>query len=393
MSSVWHEIDGDAAAGGRTHALVIGTSFYRHLPKRGEPRPADRETFGLFQVTTPATAAFRFAEWLRDSYRNPAAPFGTVRLLVSPSDAEKQATPELAALDVPPATRGDVETALQEWRGACDGNPDNVAILYAAGHGIQISKDEGGIVLLEDFATFPNSELNHALHVGKVKQGMAGEQMAQSQFYFVDACEVRPEVLGRWQSLGDPIGLGAPVSGAPRCSAVYYSAAPDTTAFGDPGRGTLFGQALLDCMASQAVELDNAGSWAVTSTSLIHALATRVDELAAAHGQRQTAVAGGLLSRVTLHEPAEPPTVPLVISVEPEAAAACAFARLFDGMTDRTIFDRQAFTPRIEQSVPAGLWSLSVTIDPDTPPFRSRPAVAVFARPPGTATPVKVVDA
>src|SRR5439155_22622024 len=48
-----------------THALVIGTSLYAHLPGPDEQLgPADGPTFGLGQTQTPATSAWAFASWL-----------------------------------------------------------------------------------------------------------------------------------------------------------------------------------------------------------------------------------------------------------------------------------------------------------------------------------------
>jgi hypothetical protein len=70
------------------HALVVGCSQYEFLTEDGSPGPGGRETFGLRQVKTPATCAFRFARWLDSSYRNPSAPLGTVRLFRSPSPFE-----------------------------------------------------------------------------------------------------------------------------------------------------------------------------------------------------------------------------------------------------------------------------------------------------------------
>ena len=237
----WVERPPAAPGGAATHALVLGVSRYEFLPAADDaPAPADRDTFGLRQARTPATSAWRFATWLRDEYRSSGAPLGSIRLLLSPSEFERTTLTELAALPagVLPATRDNVADAVDEWHAASETNPDNVAILYAGGHGIQMSKDDGGIVLLEDFARRPASPLDHSLDVGAVRKGMAGPTMAQQQFYFVDACRVRPEAAAAFQTLGTGVGLQNPFEGAPRCSAVYFSASPSTEALGKPGDGT-----------------------------------------------------------------------------------------------------------------------------------------------------------
>ena len=73
------------------------------------------------------------------------------RLLLSPSEWEKEHVDGLADLpaSVLAATRDNVEEAVGEWHDLAGSSRDNVVILYAAGHGIQMSKDDGGIVLLQ----------------------------------------------------------------------------------------------------------------------------------------------------------------------------------------------------------------------------------------------------
>lgn len=391
MSELW--IDrGEGAP--RTHALVVGVSKYEFLTDDGSPPPDGRQTFGLAQVRTPATAALRFAQWLDSTYRNTTAPLGTVRLLLSPSDDEAQDIPELAALPatVQRATRGNVQQAVEDWFGDCATDTRNVGILYAAGHGIQMSPDDGGgIVLLEDFATELNV-LNHSLDVGTVRKGMAGPTMAQQQFYFVDACRVRPEAAAQFISLGTGVGLPVRFEGRARVSAVYYAATPSTLALGAPGAGTLFAQALLECLNTSlgvANHVQADGSWAVTTATLMQQLPTRVRELAAAHGAEQSATTGGQLEDVPFHVLPGAPDVPVTLQVSPDGAVQCARARLRDPQAGAEIFTGEAFGP-ITRSVPAGQYLLDVTMQPPTPPFRDVEDVIVPALPPRCGLVVEV---
>ncbi|HSJ94389.1 MAG TPA: caspase family protein [Gaiellaceae bacterium] len=384
-----------AGADPRTHALVIGVSRYQFLTDDGSQGTGDGQTFGLRQARTPATSAFRFARWLESTYHNPAAPLGTVRLLLSPSDFEKQNVEGLDALpaEVLPATRENVELAVGRWKKDCETSADNVAVLYASGHGIQMSPDDGGIVLLEDFAKL-ESVLEHSLDVGAVRKGMAGPTMAQRQFYFVDACRVRPEAAVQFQTLGSGVGLPATFEGRARVSPVFFAAVPSTEAFGEPKDGTLFVQALLECLDTALGVDDHVqedGSWAVTTTTLVQQLQKRVKELAAAHGAEQIATIGGQLEDVPFHVLPGKPEVPITIRLDPDSAeaAACARARLWDPLaTD--VFDGEAFQPTIARTVPAGQYLLTVTIDPPTPPFADVPLFPVPALPPGYRGVVKV---
>lgn len=397
MSEPWFASDDASAAagGGRMHALVVGTSFYQYLPDRLEDPPlTDKPTLGLTRVTTPAIAAYGFARWLRDSYHNPRAPLASVRLLLSPSEREKQAQPELAALgpSVLPATRDNVLKAVNRWARACGSSRDNVAVLYAGGHGVQMTIEDGGIVLLEDFAAPDDSVLAGSLNIASVKRGMAGPTMAKHQFYFVDACRIRPEEFAKYSTMVGGVGLDGLIEDAPECAAVYFSAAPSTLALGDPGNGTLFGEALLDCLKLHAVESDRDGRWLVTSLSLIPALKSRVSELAQKHGERQETSAGGLqLAEVPFHVLSEPPLVPLTLVVDPETAAACAFATLHENETNHLVFEREPFAPLVQRNVKPGLYQLGVTIEPQTPPYVDTNLAVVAAPPPQPPSKVRVI--
>jgi hypothetical protein len=190
--SVWKQDDEVVRGGGPAlHALVIGVSRYANLPSGDKPAADEDQTLGLRQLECAAAGAYAFASWLAESYRNPEAPLGSIRLLLSPSPLEQQEIPDLPA-DVPPALSAEVKAALDAWAAACDSRSDNVAVLYAAGHGVMVSKEDGQIVLLEDFASSERSRFAEALDVPSVRSGMAGPTTARRQFYFVDACQVRP---------------------------------------------------------------------------------------------------------------------------------------------------------------------------------------------------------
>ena len=41
--------------------------------------------------------------------------------------------------------------ALTRWRDECLSNPEDVAVMYVAGHGLQFGEKDGGFVMLQDF--------------------------------------------------------------------------------------------------------------------------------------------------------------------------------------------------------------------------------------------------
>jgi hypothetical protein len=374
--------------GPRTHALVIGTSRYEHLPANpGEPSPTDprRKVFGLGQLKTPATAALLFAEWLRDVYNMPDAPISSIRLLLSPSNFELLEVPGFAHLgeDVLPATRENVERALDNWQLACAESDDNVAILYASGHGIELTKDEGGIVLLEDVSQALGSPLRGSLDVGRVRNGMAGHPMAQRQFYFVDACRVQSGELATFDIQGAGVGLDSPSKGAPRCSPVYFSAAPSSEAYGERGTGTIFVRALIECLEQLGVEHgpDRDGNWFCSTTRLIPALERRVREIAAEHQVEQTTVPGGTPADAVMHVLPRPPELSLRIGVNPDDAAPFCRASLTKA-NGHPLWHHRPVAPVLIAKVIPGLYRVSVTVEPRQPRYKDIDSWPAAAQPP-----------
>jgi hypothetical protein len=371
--------------GPRTHALIVGVSAYAHLPRGDEPPPADRETFGLRQLESAAAGAAAFAAWMRDEYANPDAPLGSVWLLLSPSDRETEHVAALGAPQPPRATAAATREALSDWVQACS-DPQHVAIAYLAGHGVMLSKDEGAVVLLEDFAADPLDLLANAFDVSAVRSGFGRPEMAQRQLWLVDACAVRPTALGRIEARGG-VRLDGDPTHSSEISAVLTSAAPSTLALGLQGKGTLFSQALLECLERRAAVPTAEGSWAVTGTSLAAQVPVRVEELAAANLVDQRATAGGWWTGEAIHVYDEPPKVEVVIEADPEDAGPYCYATLGNGYEE--LFRDEPLRPRIIRAVPAGYWTVDVVVQPETPPYLTRRGVPCPAMPP--AVPRQVV--
>jgi hypothetical protein len=367
--AVWLDRGG---SGARTHALVIGLSAYDHLPKeQGEPDPPDRTLFGLAQLESGAASALHVARWLADEYRHPDAPLATVRLHMAPSQRELDEVDGMkaAAAKAGRAAKGAVEKALTSWFRDCAKDPGNVAILYIAGHGIELSKDEGGIVLLADFDGKSPRILDKAMDTGNVRRAMAGKTMARTQFYFVDACRVRPEeVLGVKLTAG--IQMDEPGADPPTSSPIFFGASSGTLALGRRGKGTLFSEALVECLELLALTPDDQGGWRVTDTSLVARLGARVSDLATAVGLDQRTTTGGQFQGATLHRPAKPPSVSVRIDVDPAGARGCAFASVGPTQADLIVKDHPLEPPG-EVVVPAGLYLVQVDIRPPTQPFKN----------------------
>jgi Caspase domain len=370
--TLWLDRRSQLAASPGTHALVIATSRYDHLPEPGAAPPTGNETFGLVQARSPASGAFGFAKWLRDSYVNPEAPLASVDVLVTPSAQEAAADAELAAV-TSSTLRSDVQQAIYAWRDRCTGQREGVAILYVSGHGIQVSRQDA-IVLLQDFAK-ERRVLDGAIDIGSVFYGMRGEDLPARQFFFVDACRIRPEAFNRYASLGTGVGLDEPQVGDERRTApMYFSASPDTAALGIPGTGTIFAQALLASLSGLAVSEypDERGRWHVDVTSLQKALELYVQELAASYQDLQEVVTGGYVRNVPFHFYPNPPDLTVNIHLDPDAAAHIAQACVHNDIDNVDLVTTPFVSNPVRATVPAGFYTLRVTINPPTPPFQDR---------------------
>ena len=233
--------------------------------------------------------------WIRDHFQHPDAGRGSIRLLVSPSDGE---TPLPGDVEAPPATHDNVQAAITEWRRDVRANPENVAILYIAGHGLQTS-NEGGILLLEDFgAPDAPTPLHAAVDVESVRRGIVADPNRPNtatpklQFYFYDACRIDPAATAGYDELKAGIYLDLPRGAPARASWVCFGARPRDYAYADPQRRvTLYSQAFLDCLESRApVDADGR---TVLFDELQSTLEEAVSELAARYDEVQETTLGG----------------------------------------------------------------------------------------------------
>lgn len=383
------------------HALIIGVSDYEFLPAPNQFPQAGRVTFGLTKVNIPATGAFRVARWLRDKYWHPNAKVKTIRLLLSPSEEElaQKDLPELKAeaRQQPRAKRAEVWQAVQDWKQDCAGHPEDIAVLYVAGHGIQWGSKDDAIVLLEDF---PKDErfLDWAIDIGKTLKGMSGDTMPQIQFYFVDACRIQPDEYSKFESAGDPVYPISKRGGDDlRAAPIYFAACPQTAAKGHRGRGTYFSEALVDCLDLYARQgpIKNSSllaaqtHWHVSVSSLSDTLQDRIKEVARPDREKQDVVMGGLVRPAVFCASPAPPNVTVVVSVDPEDAAKLAFAELRDWSQSTVIKQSAPCVPRplVLAEVPVGIYVLKVSV---SGPNKNQYLFSVHAQPPEWNEPVKL---
>ncbi len=345
-----------------THVLVLGISAYRHFEGGSAPTQPGRK-FRMRQLSAAARSASEFAAWILQKYANPAAPLSSLRVLLSPSEGE-QIDPAVSALlpanvDDYAATLDNVKAELLAFRKACGKHPENVAIVYVAGHGVQLTKN-GAIVLLHDCGDDAHlTELEGAIDMTGVHAGFNHPDTAQTQFWFIDACRQEPAMAERYETMEAGLTLDTR-PGAARTNPVFLASSTQMAAFARTQGRTLFCEALLHGLAGNfaAPPDDMVAQWHVSVTQLTTRLDQRVQALALAEDLEQPVDIGGRPTQAVFHTFAEAPQAEVDVTVLPETLAAQCVGVLSHRVRGNMLGSDQGWP--MHGTVPAGIYELTV---------------------------------
>lgn len=317
------------------HALVVGVSDYPHLPGGSDPRG---HGYGMRQLTATASTAAAVLAHLDAIADRLALPIGSRRVLLSPSPAELERDPSLGA--GVPATRENLREAALAWREECASDPENIALFYFAGHGVQRTRKDWAL-LLHDFNDQPGNPLYNAVDVNDLFSGMAPTvddhpRMARTQLWFVDACRGFPKDFDRFETLQASTVFGTGLSDADnRCAPVYCGALPGKSAYAIVGEQTIFGRALIECLGDTGSEQPLGSSqWVVSVGSLLRAMQAVVKDINQQEGSDQEVWDGGQTPRpdTVLVRLGCVPKVPVRLELVPAAGnVVLRFERRSDG--------------------------------------------------------------
>ena len=340
------------------HALVIGVSAYPHLA--GGTAPSSR-AFKMGQLSAAALTAHRIADWLEEASDRLSVPYGSCRLLLSPSPGELEPLP--AKREYLPATLEQLRAQALLWREESSQDPDSVSFFYFAGHGLQRTRQDA-VLLMQDFA---DSALGNPLAKGVDLQdlfkGMAPTatrpRMALNQWWFVDACRGYPSEFDNFETLRAQEIFGAELSDVDRRNApLYYGALPGTNAYSVSRESTIMGRALLECLNGAAGEKRaGAQEWWVTTGTLLRALQELVGEVGT-----QDIWDGGQMprpnTRVVRLE--DTPTVRVRVELDPARAARKVSLRVERKADGLTMEVPSPLSPNpFEDKWPAGLYRMT----------------------------------
>ena len=368
--------------GAVTHAFIVGVS---HYPFADGPNATARgEQLGIENLS--ARPASDIATWLLEEFRNPDAPLASIRIRLSPNEGE-EINPVIAARigNTPvAATRDEVETEFDQFKQACRENPDNMAFVYIAGHGVQLNK-RGAIVLLHDFAVDGRNLLFGAIDVVACHDAMDEAGNAHHQLWFSDACRQLPEVVKKFETLTGGAIRPDEGRGQVEASPLFLASSTRESAFGVVGGTTIFSQALLTALRGEAAvgPTPECRQWHVSFTRLIEFLPKKVTELLSGQADQNVDVTGRVLPGVA-HQFANPPDVDMIVNLKPADASPVPVAQLlFDGAEPRQIDPVWPLRFRGD----AGLYLLKVDVGPPLTKGVTRP---IQVAPPRFETEVEV---
>jgi len=369
-----------------THVFALGVSRYRHLEDGDDPTDEGKES-QLAQLTSAARSASEFAAWALNEYNNPDAPLASLYVCAAPTDGELLHPDIKAGLGAElSATRSAVMNDWLAFRKRCRENREAVAIVYAAGHGVQLT-GEGAIMLLEDYAG-PDQEsaLWAAFDMKGLHESMNGADVAARQFWFIDSCRERPEIAARFESLRGAFAGDVP-TGHCESSPIFLAAGPRARAWARIDGVSLFNEALLACLRRNAATpppQQNDG-WRVTTGSLAAVLKPHV--LKASGSAQQVVELTGHLGTTTetLHVFKQPPTAKVTVQLTPEQAQDSSTASLY--LAGKPVIEDADQWP-IERELKSGIYTIQVSAE--APYANTLDSVPV--KPPSTSYKVTVPD-
>lgn len=311
-----------APASAGTHALLIGISDYPYLRGGAREKEGAGKDYGMETMYSPAFSAFEISDWLRRAGIDLPRPLQTCRLLVAPSESERRLMAERGASIVgspEDCSFQRVRTVLHEWRRDAASHRGNAAWFYFAGHGIQ-RRPGDSVMLLSGYNQPDCPILEEAIAFDDVLAGMIATsqfpRMAERQYYLVDACRKQPRALRDFVDANPSMPWDIRLDALPEtpcfCSPIF-GATTGTPAYGIKGQPTVFGQALLRALRSEAYDevADADGgptTWTVLTYDLVRVLKRLVPRIAAAHGVKQAIEPGPSLEDLTWVMRDRPPT-------------------------------------------------------------------------------------
>ena len=255
----------------QTHALLLGVGSYPRL--RGGANEAG-ETYGLGQLESPPLSARKLATCLIERRGDLLPPLGSVELLASGGAFTH---PDGATVALRPPRFGAIKGAFNRWRQRCEANPENFALFYFCGHGVE---RDALLLFAEDILTDEHRIGEHAIDFDKTNWALASRNIGR-QLFLLDCCRNVPGTMQDIETIGVPLfDWDRSKPDAPN-RATFLAAARGQTAHAPPRGVSYFTQAIIDGLMGRAADRksEDAQCWLVTTSRLVASVTGRMREL------------------------------------------------------------------------------------------------------------------
>lgn len=299
----------------RTHALVIGVGGYPHLQGGLKESAEALQLVGLLgQLTSPPRSAIAFANHLVETADSWQASLGTLELLITLAPDDPIPLPEtVEGNPIKSATFANIQEAYMAWKARSNGNPENIAVFYFCGHGVEKFEH---ILLCEDFGEVAGNPWLGSFAFDSTRLAFHSCH-AQTQLLFVDAC--RQITIDMLKSEPTRIPLEIADTTAQDCefNLTMKAAARNRIALGPKKGVSYFVQALKLAMEG-AASTQITGEW-VIRTGMLHEHITDILRLVKA-SEGFKGRCDSQISASTAFMRLTEPKVELIIECDPEEA-------------------------------------------------------------------------
>ncbi len=335
----------------QTHILIIGVGGYPYL---NAGTKAVAQTFDgaqlLGQLSSPPVSTEAFYNTVMELHQNQCwiKPLGSVDVLVSRAPGGK---PVFPGHNPEAATLSNIKKSYREWKKRCDSTPENVAIFFFCGHGL----DKGEHYLLaENFGEEPANPWEGSFAFDMTRRSFFSCK-ARTQLFFVDACRQVTSDMLKTDLPANPIDPPSLMAKDCAFNLTQKAAASNESAYGKKDEVSFYTKALIGALKGNAVNNDF-DDWRISTGTLSARMNAFLQLESPGQGYPQRCIS--TTSDITdIIRFAEPPIVPLKLSCHPEDALAFAELSCLDPNTNLGETRLPGITPW-EIKLKAGIYKL-----------------------------------
>jgi hypothetical protein len=338
----------------KTHVLIIGVGGYPHLPAGTQYR---EQTFfrGLGQLSSAAYSAAAFYRTIEaiDQRGEWIAPLGSVEVLISPVQGQEL---DLDGFEAKNPTRAAIADSYRTWKQRSEEHPDNIAIFYFSGHGIE---KDNQFLLAADFNPDPDVAKDGAFDIDRTISAFKRSRIG-TKLFLIDSCrsgdirllttDFTPGSLGSVDYLQPEFGQ----------MLVQKAKGVGASAYGPKDGESLYCRAITAAFNGAVANNDEGAGWKVNvsdiSSKVSHILENMPENKLANQGCWN---ANNCMNDII--KLVRAPQLPMIVKCDPDAALPHAKFDCYDLDKDAHLCEREPHPSEWLVHVRAGYYRLSAT--------------------------------